>query len=115
MTILSPAVKARIAQFADLINAGIRSADAREQLGITKGQAAHTMRQAKALGLVENVDHNWLRKLNARSAALIRDDIAEQVAEGASLSEAAVNLGLTFNAVERHWTLIRAGLGWQAS
>lgn len=115
MTInVSPAVHARLVEYAALINSGLRPVVVRDKMGLTKGEAAHAMRQAKALNMVENIDHAWLRKLNAKSAATVRDEIAEEVSQGYSLAEAAERLGLSFRIAQRHWTRIRMDLGWQA-
>lgn len=43
-----------------------------------------------------------------------RNQIAELVANGESVNGCAARLGLSGNAVWKHWRAIRDGLGWQA-
>lgn len=104
----------RTEQFAALINSGLRPLDARTRMGLTKGQTASIMRSAKTRGLVANVDHSWLREVQMKSAALVRDEIADMASDGITLEEIGVTLGMTINMVRKHWLVIRRGLGWQA-
>jgi predicted transcriptional regulator len=105
---LTSEVRQRAKQFAAFINSGLRPMDARDRMGLTKGQAAHTLRQAKSLGLVEDKDHTWLRGETQKSAAMIRDEMDEM-----PLAEIAARLGVAESTVTRHWARIKMDLGWQ--
>lgn len=109
-----PAMPDRVTTMAAKIKAGMRLADAREEMGLTKGQAAHTMRMARRRGLIGEEDNHWLRKVRASGAAATRDKIADMAALGMTLTEIADMMGVSLQCISRHWRRICQDLGWQA-
>lgn len=108
-------VAQRVAALAEHIRHGGTLAEFREKHGLSKGAAAHAMRTAKSLNLIEAGDYHWQRKAAATGAAKTRDQIADMAADGLTLGEIAGHFGLSIQRISFHWQRICRDLGWQAS
>jgi transposase len=77
---------------------------------------------AKRLGVSNGAVRRRLSELGLANAALVirshaddRDAIAEHVANGASLAQAARKIGVSYSTAQRRWQEIRDALGVQAA